>query len=177
MHRALFLDRDGIFNELVERDGLLTSPRNWNEVRFYGGLDGLTDIKAMGYLLILVTNQPCVEEGTLTESFLESMHVYLQRRHNLDAVYYSPSSGNHPRRKPNPGMLLEAALRFGISLPDSFLLGDTQKDVGAAVNGGCHSLIWDRPYNRDLKPDHRVRSLWEVTLILRRHAQAEEEGA
>src|ERR1051325_8877857 len=100
MNRALFLDRDGIFNELVERDGLLTSPRNWNEVRFYPGLDGLADVKAMGYLLILVTNQPCVEEGTLTESFLESMPAYPQRLYELDAFYSSPSSGTPPRRKP-----------------------------------------------------------------------------
>jgi D-glycero-D-manno-heptose 1,7-bisphosphate phosphatase len=180
MHRALFLDRDGIFNELVERDDVLTSPRNWNEVKLYPGLDGLSDIKEMGYRLILITNQPCVEQGTLTETFLESMHSYLQKTFALDAIYYSPSNSLlHPRRKPNPGMLLEAALRFGISLPDSFVLGDTQKDVGVAINGGCHSILWNRPYNRHLVADYRVDSLWEVFLILKRHAaqmEMEEPG-
>jgi len=177
MHRALFLDRDGIFNELVERDGILTSPRNWNEVSFYPGLERLADIKDLGYLLILITNQPCVEHGTLTESFLESMHTHLQRTFQLDAVYYSPSaSTTNPRRKPNPGMLLEAALRFGISLPDSFVLGDTQKDIGAAINGGCHSILWNRPYNRLLKADHRVDTLWEVYGILRRHTETGDQG-
>lgn len=172
MHRALFLDRDGIFNELVERDGLLTSPRNWNEVRFYPGLDGLAEIKDLGYLLVLVTNQPCVEHGTVTETFLGSMHAYLQKTFNLDAVYYSPSASLvHPRRKPNPGMLLEAALRFGISLPDSFVLGDTQKDIGAAINGGCQSIVWNRSYNRHLKSDHRVETLWEVFQILSRRGE------
>jgi D-glycero-D-manno-heptose 1,7-bisphosphate phosphatase len=176
MHRALFLDRDGIFNALVEREGVLTSPRNWNEVRLYPGLEGLADIKAMGYVLVLVTNQPCVEAGTVTETFLESMHEYLRRAHNLDGIYFSPSASNHhPRRKPNPGMLLEAALRFGISLPDSFVLGDTQKDIGAARNGGCQSILWTRPYNRHLVADYRIDSLWEAHGILKR--SLEEAGA
>jgi len=170
MERALFLDRDGIFNELVEREGLLTSPRNWNEVRFYPGLEGLIDVKALGFRLILVTNQPCVEFGTVTETFLESMHLYLQRTFALDAIYYSPSASlQHPRRKPNPGMLLEAALQFGLSLPDSFLLGDTQKDVGAAANGGCTSILWNRPYNAHIKADYRVDSMWEVVQTLKTH--------
>ncbi len=177
MHRALFLDRDGIFNELVERDGILTSPRNWNEVKLYPGLDGLADIKALGYRLVLITNQPCVESGTVTETFLESMHGYLQRTFGLDAIYYSPSASlQNPRRKPNPGMLLEAALRFGISLPDSFVLGDTQKDIGVAINGGCHSIVWTRPYNRHLKADFRVNSLWEVHQILKQAEAMRESG-
>jgi histidinol-phosphate phosphatase family protein len=178
MHRALFLDRDGIFNELVERDGILTSPRNWNEVRFFPGLEGLSDIKAMGYRLILVTNQPCVEAGTVTETFLESVHQYLRSTFGLDAIYYSPSASLHnPRRKPNPGMLLEASLQFGISLPDSFVLGDTQKDIGVAINGGCHSILWTRPYNRHLTADFRVDSLWEVLRILKDHDSMVEPEA
>ncbi len=175
MHRALFLDRDGIFNQLVERDGILTSPRNWNEVCFYPGMGSLSDIKALGYRLILITNQPCVEQGTVTETFLESMHTYLQQTFDLDAIYYSPSASLHnPRRKPNPGMLLEAALRFGISLPDSFVLGDTQKDIGVAINGGCHSILWNRPYNLHLKADYRADSLWQVLRILQKHQAAAE---
>ena len=165
---ALFLDRDGIFNEVIFRGDVLTSPRNLSEVIPYPHLQSLSEAKKMGFLLILVTNQPCVETGEVNMEFLEQYHGQLKATHKLDGVYLCPyADKTHPLRKPNPGMFLLAAKEHNIDLRKSFHLGDTEKDTLAAANCGATSLLWDRPYNQGVKADHRVSSLKEVLDILR----------
>jgi len=168
MNRALFLDRDGIFNELVDHNETVWgAPRNWDEVKFYDGLDKLPQIKEMGFLLIMITNQPEIERKLLKEEFVKEMNSQLKEKYQLDAVYYCGyKSNDHPMKKPNPGMLQMAAEDFGLSLRDCYFLGDTERDVDAAKRVGCFSILWERSYNKDIKADFRVKSLQEVIDIL-----------
>lgn len=164
---ALFLDRDGIFNEVIFRNGVLTSPRNLSEVRLYPNMERLSEAKQMGYALILITNQPCVETGEVTVEFLQEFHSQLRAQYALDAMYFCPHADRaHPLRKPNPGMFQLAAKEHQIRLADSFHLGDTEKDTLAAANCGATSILWDRPYNQGVKADHRIASIEEVLQIL-----------
>ena len=71
-------------------------------------------------------------------------------------------------KKPNPGMVLDAAKQFKLSLSQSFFLGDTDRDTGVAENSGCQSILWERAYNQSVKADYRVNSLAEVYSILQK---------
>jgi len=172
--RALFLDRDGIFNEVVWRDGKMSSPRSREEIQFNSEFQpaALTEIRKLGYLLILITNQPDIERGLVPKSFVDSLHQEYRDRFGLDAIYCCPfSDDTHPLKKPNPGMLRQAALEHSLSLSECFHLGDTERDIGAARLGGCRSVLWDRSYNQECVPDFRVRSLRELHKLLDEHTK------
>lgn len=169
---ALFLDRDGIFNELVYRDGGVHSPRNWNEVKHYP-LEGLHKIKELGFKLVMVTNQPDLERNIISRIFVDELNSYYQDLYSLDGVYVSPfASNDHPLKKPNPGLFLLAQKDLGIDLPNSFLLGDTEKDTLAAKRCGFRSILWKRDYNKNVSSDFTISSLEELTTILAKHLNA-----
>ena len=166
-NKALFLDRDGIFNHLVEWGGGLCAPRAWPEVIFYSGLDGLPLLKRKGYRLILVTNQPDIERDIIEKRFVDELNALYQKRFQLDAVYLCPfSSDEHPMKKPNPGMILQAQKDFDLDLSKSFFLGDTEKDTIAAERAKVRSILWDRPYNRQIPSDYRIHNIEEIDTIL-----------
>jgi len=171
-NKALFIDRDGILNEIVWREGQITSPRNWSELRHCPGLEKLSEIKKLGFLLIMVTNQPDIERGIVDLAFLNELHTEYQNKFSLDAVYCCPFSSNeHPMKKPNPGMFLEAAAKFSLDLNESFHMGDTDRDTLAAKRCGCRSLLWDRNYNQNVECDFRIHNLDEVIQILKKKPQ------
>lgn len=168
--KALFLDRDGVFTELIWFEGASYSyraPWNWNEVKFYSGLEVLQSIRERGYQLFLVTNQPDIERGLVGTKFVDELNGYLVKKFKLDAAYYcSHVDSFHPDKKPNPGMLLRAAEEFGIELSASWLLGDTKADAGAAKNAGCRSIIVNRPYNNGVEADRRIVHYSELATVL-----------
>lgn len=169
LNRALFIDRDGVVNELVQQGDGLRAPRRCEEVSFYPEIirTELEAIRALGFLLILVTNQPDIDMALVAPRFVEEVNAEVCRRFPLDDVYMCPfASDAHPWKKPNPGMFLQAAEDHALSLCESFHLGDTWRDVTAASRCGCRSLLWNRPYNTELIADFRISSLHEVRVIL-----------
>lgn len=167
MRRALFLDRDGIFNEVVVREGVQHSPRNWDEIRFYPEMDRISELKQYGFLLIMVTNQPDLERKIITPDFIFEVHDKLKEKYKLDGIYCCPYSSNeHPMKKPNPGMFFQAAEDFSLNLSQCYHLGDTDRDVGAAKNCGCKSILWDRPYNQGVESDYRIKNFEELKSFL-----------
>lgn len=167
MNQALFLDRDGIFNEVVFRNGKMHSPHTFSEVIHYPGLEGLSRFKEAGFLLIMVTNQPDLERKLLTQEFLDKLHGDYQKKYSLDAVYCCPfASESHPDKKPNPGMFLKAIADWNIDAGKSYHLGDTDRDVEAAKRAGIQSVLWDREYNREIRSDYRIKNLQELEGIL-----------
>ena len=167
---AIFLDRDGIFNELVFRDGQFHSPRNWDEVRHYNLEDlkvGLNSLKALGFKIVMVTNQPDLERKIIEPSFIDDLHRFYQTECALDAIYMCPFFSNeHPLKKPNPGMLLLAQKEHALDLSKSYLVGDTGRDTLAAKRCGIRSVIWTRNYNLDIKSDFRIRCIKELVAII-----------
>ena len=166
--RALFLDRDGVLNELVASSrNAGRAPWDWSEVRFCKGLEALQVLRERGYLLILVTNQPDIERGLVTRRFVEELNGYFIKKFCLTAAYYCPSADPaHIDKKPNPGMALRAARDYSIDLASSWLLGDTESDTGTARSAGCRSILIDRPYNREIEADRRIGDVNELLLHL-----------
>jgi len=156
LRRAVFLDRDGVLNEAIVRDGKPYPPARLPEFRPAPGMrECLERLRAAGYLLIVVTNQPDVARGTQSIETVEKMNEALRLVHPLDAVYMClhDSADTCDCRKPKPGMLLRAASDWNIDLAGSFMMGDRWRDVEAGARAGCRTVFLDFGYN-EKKPDH-----------------------
>ena len=174
--RAVFLDRDGVINRPVVRDGLPYPPGNVEEFDIYDDVPaGCERLKAAGFLLVVATNQPDVGRGTQSREIVESIHAAMRAAlPALDRVEISYDPGGAgpaaPRRKPAPGMLLDAADALGISLPASYMVGDRWRDLDCGHAAGCRTVFIDRGYAETLRqpPDFTVNSFAEaVEIILR----------
>src|SRR4051812_30817440 len=177
--RAVFLDRDGVLNRPVVRDGLPFPPASIEEFEVYPeAVEACAELKAAGFILIVVTNQPDVGRGTQSREAVEGMHAKLRAAvPALDAIevcYHAGASQGEPCdcRKPKPGMLLRAAVQHDIDLPRSFLIGDRWRDVDCAHAAGCRAVFIDRSYGEALrdKPEFAVSSFSDaVATILQNH--------
>jgi len=147
--RAVFLDRDGVINQVVLRNGRPHPPRNLAELRINPDAEaGLPELKRLGFLLLVVSNQPDVARGTQTRAAVEEINAYLGARLPIDEFYvcYHDDADACGCRKPAPGMLLEAARKYGVSLRDSFLIGDRWRDIEAGNRVKCKTILVDYGY-------------------------------
>jgi D-glycero-D-manno-heptose 1,7-bisphosphate phosphatase len=165
MKRAVFLDRDGVINEVVVRDGKPYPPADAESMRIAAGTaDALWRLKERGYLLVVVTNQPDVARDRQTREVVEQMHRRLRSELPLDEVLtcYHDDTDDCECRKPRPGLIKRAAQQNGIDLRQSFLIGDRWRDIDAGANAGCKTILIDRGYAERSPasiPDARVGSL------------------
>ena len=178
MKKAVFLDRDGVINREVDHirsmKQLRLLPKVGNAIRL---------LNKEGYLVIIVTNQPVVARGWITEKGLKSIHAELRHRlvkkgAEINSIFYCP---HHPKadlikyrkncldRKPDVGLIIKAVKKFNISLEDSFLVGDTTTDIKTAKNAGITSKLLktglggkDKTFK--IKPDYIAKNLLEATI-------------
>lgn len=146
---AVFLDRDGVLNRALVRNGLPYSPTTVAEVEVPPDVpEGCEELRRRGFVLVVVTNQPEVARGNLSRQAVAEIHHYLQARIPLDdiRVCYHDDADQCNCRKPNPGMLLAAAQDWSIDLRQSFLIGDRWRDIEAGQRAGCHTIFIDRQY-------------------------------
>ena len=173
MIRAVFLDRDGVINRALERDGLPYPPANPSEFKIFPEVpEACRRLKQAGFLLVVATNQPDVGRGTLKQEAVETIHAEMRRRLPLDRVEvcYHPGKGlsDCDCRKPKPGMLLRAARELDIDLAHSWMVGDRWRDVDCGHAAGCRTIFIDRGYAEELKqpPDFRAKNLLEAAEII-----------
>ena len=166
--RAVFLDRDGVLNRPVVRDGRPFPPARLEEFELYpDAVNSCAQLKEAGFLLVVVTNQPDVGRGTQSREIVEAMHAQLRSAiPSLDAVevcFHAGVAQGEPCecRKPKPGMLLRAAAALDIDLSESFLIGDRWRDVDCAHAAGCRAVFIDHGYREILreKPEFTVSNL------------------
>lgn len=161
--RAIFLDRDGVLNEAIVRAGRPYSPSNSAELRIFQNAAALRRLKAAGFLLIAVSNQPEVGRGSQTRETVEEINARVCEALPLDAFYVCFHSGTEKCdcRKPKPGLLLAAAAAWDIDLERSFLVGDRWRDIDAGTSAGCRTVWVDYGYKERVpaqNPHHRVES-------------------
>lgn len=175
--RAVFLDRDGVINRAVERDGLPYPPASVDEFKILPDVPAAcAKLKQAGFLLIVVTNQPDVGRGTLAQSVVETIHAEMCRRLPIDRVEvcYHPGQGASECdcRKPKPGMLLRTAKELGIDLTQSWMVGDRWRDIDCGHAAGCRTIFIDRGYAEALrkKPDFSAGNLAEAADIILRES-------
>jgi len=171
MQRAVFLDRDGVINRALVRDGKPYPPPNLEEMEILPGVsDAMTALHSEGWLLIVVTNQPDVARGTKSLADVESINQYLQQVLPIDEfrTCYHDSSDGCDCRKPLPGALLAAAKAHEIDLSASYMVGDRWRDTEAGEHAGCQTIFIDYGYieKQPKKVSFRVKSFAEAAKII-----------
>jgi D-glycero-D-manno-heptose 1,7-bisphosphate phosphatase len=154
VNRAVFLDRDGVLNRAVVRKGRPFPPRSVEELEILPGVaEALYQLRAVGFLLIVATNQPDVARGTQRREVIEAMNDRLLAALPLTEIRVCYEEGDDcPRRKPNPGLLIEASDEYGIDRAASFMVGDRWRDVEAGHRAGCRTVFLDLGY-AERRPD------------------------
>ncbi len=165
--RAVFLDRDGVINRAVVRDGKPYPPASVDELDVLPGVaDALARLKAAGYLLVVVTNQPDVARGRQTRAAIDAIHARLAATLPIDdfRVCCHDDQDACECRKPKPGMITAAARQHGVDPAASVMVGDRWRDVEAGRRAGCRTVFIDCGYveNAPRNPDVVVRSLAEA---------------
>jgi D-glycero-D-manno-heptose 1,7-bisphosphate phosphatase len=171
----VFLDRDGTLNTQVLRDGRPYPPQTLDEFQLFPGVaEACRDLHRAGFVLIVATNQPDVGRGTQQREVVEAMHARLREWiPELAGIYVSYDPGRPgdpvaPRRKPEPGMLLEAAANLGLDLSCSWMIGDRWRDVDCGQRAGVRTVFIDFGYHerQPSAPDFTVRSFAEAAGII-----------
>lgn len=162
MRKVIFLDRDGTIN--VEKSYL----HKWEDFEFEKNvIDGLKELKKMGYEFIVVTNQSGIARGYYSEDDLKTLNnemVKELKKHDIDILecYYCP---HHPEkglnqyrkncdcRKPNPGMLLEGIKKYNVDIENSFMIGDKKSDLEAGKKAGLKSILILTGYGKNIEDD------------------------
>ena len=192
MNRAVFLDRDGVINKetnlLSDIKKLEILPNSEKAIKILNNL---------GFYVVVVTNQPQVARGMITESDVKQINEILKKRlrqkgARIDAMYYCPHhpERHHPDikpecikyridcecRKPKIGMLKKAEKSFDFNLNASFLIGDQTRDILAGKNAGCRTILVktghcgkDGKYAVD--PDFICKNLYEAAKLIEKNTK------
>lgn len=171
MSKAVFLDRDGVINRCIVREGKPFAPRAVDEFEILPGVaEAVAELQRAGYLAIVATNQPDVGKGLQSHAKVEAMHELLRQRVPVDGieVCFHVDADRCDCRKPKPGMLLRAAKARNVRLELSWMIGDRWRDVEAGQAAGCRTIFIDHGYEerRPARPDRIVRSLPEAVPIV-----------
>lgn len=170
-NKCIFLDRDGVINQPIIINQKPYSPRKKQEFIFTNDIKNLINkVVNRGYKVIVITNQPDIATGDLSESLLNYFHKRIMDEMLVDDIFVCKhlSSENCKCRKPKPGLIIEASLKHKINLKESFFIGDRWKDVDAANKVECHSIFIDYGYREKLKttPKNYVKNLYDAFEVI-----------
>jgi D-glycero-D-manno-heptose 1,7-bisphosphate phosphatase len=156
--RAVFLDRDGVINRVVVRNGMPSPPSRLEDFEIYEDVaEGCWRLKAANFLLIVVTNQPDVGRGTQSRGAVEAMHLKMQSAlpslDRIEICYHGGDRYGQPCdcRKPRPGLIVRAAAELNIDLKKSYVIGDRWRDIDCARAAGCGAIFIQRNYAETLR--------------------------
>ena len=172
MNSGVFLDRDGVINKIILRERRPYSPRNLNQLII---LDGVSDavklLQNLGHKIVVITNQPEISRGLITEDLIIEMHNKISKETGIKSFYFCRHDDFHDCecRKPKTGMLLRAAMELDLDLNQSYLIGDRWKDIQAGQKVGCKCYFIDNNYDepRPILPFHPVESLYQAAILIR----------
>jgi D-glycero-D-manno-heptose 1,7-bisphosphate phosphatase len=173
---AVFVDRDGTLNVQTIRAGTPFAPQRVEDFALFPGVtEACAKLAAAGFVLVVATNQPDIGRGTLPLAVMEAMHAKLRTLiPQIARIEVATAAGEEPgqppdrRRKPEPGMLLDAAATLGLDLARSWMVGDRWRDVDCGKRAGVQTVFIDFDYDEPLRaaPDFRVRSFAEAARII-----------
>jgi len=179
-NRALLLDRDGVINRAIVREGRPCPPASVDELEILPEVaEALARSRAAGFLNIVVSNQPDVARGTQTCAAVEAMNRVLTESLPIDDVFvcYHDDADRCLCRKPLPGLILQAAEKHDLDLSLCYVVGDRWRDIDAGTAAGCRTILIDYGYNERLPlrpPDVCAGSLLEA--VARIEVEQRESG-
>lgn len=161
-NKAVFLDRDGVINLTVFKMGKPRAPYTLEEFSFCPGVEEAVHLlKKKGFLLVVVTNQPDVARGWVSRDSVDLVNNHVSKKLKLPDIRscFHTDSDRCSCRKPQPGMLLEAALDHHIDLSQSFMVGDRISDIEAGRSAGCRTILITEMDTENSLPDFIAPSL------------------
>lgn len=167
--KAVFLDRDGVINKAIFRDGKATSPRSLEEWEWLDGIhDAVKQLKEAGFLILVVTNQPDIFRGIYPQEAMEQFHKMVKDELHVDDLMACMHDNEHNChcRKPKPGMLLDLSEKWNVSIENSVFIGDTFKDIEAGKRAECFTILLDKDYNQDTDSDYRAIDLNDAVVFI-----------
>lgn len=154
--KAIFLDRDGVLNHAIIKQGKPYPPASLRELVIpHDVKSSLLLLKKRGFLLIGATNQPDVARGSTQKETVEAINQQLMNilpLTDIKTCFHDDNDGC-ACRKPSPGLLWQAAEEYSIDLTQSIMIGDRWKDIEAGINAGCKT-IWINYHYQEKKPEH-----------------------
>jgi len=171
MKKAVFLDRDGTINHVI-LNNKSQSPRTLNDLKLIKNITTVSKyLKKKNYLLIMITNQPDVSRGLNTKKNVNEINNFIKKKIGLDDIYvcFSKNDKNF-RRKPNPGMLIDAKKKCNISFKKSYLVGDREKDIKAGNKLRIKTIFFFNNNNKEkkqIKSNFKITSLKEIYSIIK----------
>lgn len=184
MDKAIFLDRDGT---IIEERGFICF---FSDVEIFTfSVDAIKKMNQHNYRVFVVTNQSAIARGICTEGQVNEIHAglknfFLKQDAVIEKFYYSPylEEGIVPEykkkdasRKPSPGMILQAAEEFNINLKESYMIGDSSRDIAAGKNAGCQTVLVLTGNGRsaqkeliesNLEPDYIAANILEAVQLI-----------
>lgn len=156
--KCIFLDRDGVINRSSVKNGKPYAPLSFKNFIFLPKVKkSIQILKKLGFLVILITNQPDISKKKLKISTLNKMNDKIYRKLKVDDIFFCTHSieDNCICRKPKTGMLLESQKKYNINLHKSFMIGDRKKDIDSGINVGCKTIFINRKYKEE-KPTRQI---------------------
>ncbi len=146
MNRAVFLDRDGVVNEIIyEPDGNLMAPATIAQIKIIKNVkEGIALLKTLGFKIIVVTNQPGVAFGYLREEKLKEVNEFLKKELGIDEIYsciHNPKTEECICRKPKTGLIDKAKKEFNLDIKNSYMVGDNLSDIQTGINFGARKTF------------------------------------
>jgi D-glycero-D-manno-heptose 1,7-bisphosphate phosphatase len=173
MYKAVFFDRDGVINKSVVIDGKPYPPSDVSNLEILQGVEeGILELRAAGFKIFIVTNQPDVARGKTDRSIVENIHNFILKKFNIDEIEccFHDDTELCDCRKPQPGMILRLASKWHIDLTNSFLVGDRWRDIKAAKNAGVISILIDYQYKEKQEtPDYSCKLFTEAINFILNH--------
>jgi D-glycero-D-manno-heptose 1,7-bisphosphate phosphatase len=180
VRRAVFLDRDGVLNKAIVRNGKPYPPRDVSELIIAdGALASLEALKREGLLLLVITNQPDIARGQTNRADVDKINAQLVDVLPLDAVEVCDHDDTDQCdcRKPKAGMILRLQRRFALDLAHSFMVGDRWRDIEAGRRAGCRTVLIGDGYGETFPsaPSTKVASLPEAAAWIIQQGRLEQE--
>ena len=167
---CVFFDRDGIVNEAPVKTRYV---ERWSDFHLLPGfVQALKVVREKGFEAVVITNQKGVGTGCMSRETLDEIHRNLREELDQEGVYLrdilvcTDTEESSPRRKPNPGMLLEAAQKYDLDLKKSWMVGDNPKDVEAGRRAGCQTVFVGKSGSG---ADYELPSVSELPVFLHNH--------
>lgn len=169
MHKAVFFDRDGVINIDTGYVGRI------EDFTFVEGIvPAMQYAQQQGYLLIIITNQSGIGRGYYTEDDFQRLTAWMkdtlaQQGVIIDAVFHCPHTDDDrcECRKPKPGLLLQAIEKYDVDCDNSWMVGDSERDIEAAATAGIgHTVFFDPGNNRTTTAQHTIGAHTQLAALL-----------
>ena len=171
MKKAVFLDRDGVINKAIVRDGKPYPPPNLEAVEILAEVKvSMEALKASDWMIVVVTNQPDVARGITSKKEVEKINNHLKYYLPIDifCTCYHDDKDFCDCRKPNPGASTSVAKNNNIDLNNSYMIGDRWSDIEAGNRAGCKTFFINYSYKEKQPSSYtfQVKSLKEAVNII-----------